>query len=149
MRRHYDENNSFEADDEADDDEFAGFAITDDTGKEFLREDGKKKKSYDDGDDEPVEASPIPENEQTVLIDNAKVSELAEGGALTLVIGGEESAALYAGDEKAGDLKPAFVKKLLENRKGWYARCFLFSVSAPVMVKIKFFEKFHKGSTKI
>ena len=149
MKRHYDENNPFDADEE-DEDEYAGYVITDESGREVEREDKKKKKkSYDDGKDEPVEASPIPKDEQTVMIDNASVAGLSEGDALALKITGGESASVYAGKEKAGDLKPAFVKKLLESRKEWYAQCFLFSASAPVMVKIKFFQSPTDGAVKI
>ena len=153
MRNHYNENNPVEdADEEEDEDEFSGYAITDDSGREVERGKKKKKKSYDDQDDskdEPVEASPIPENEQTVMIDNARVSRLNEGDALTLKITGEQSGEVHGESGKVGDLKPAYVRKLSENRKGWYAQCFLYSASAPAMVKIKFSEKPGKGAVKI
>ncbi|MCL2798086.1 MAG: hypothetical protein FWD58_08560 [Firmicutes bacterium] len=150
MRKHYnDENNPYNDADEDDEDEFAGYAITDEDGREVEREDKKKKKSYDDTPEEPVEASPIPKDEQTVMIDNARVASLGKGDALTLKITGAESAEVHGGSEKAGDLKPAYVKKLLETREGWYARCFLHSASFPVMVKIKFFERPHKGAVKV
>ena len=151
MRKHYDENNPNEEAGEVDDeDEFAGYAITDDAGREVEREDKKKKKiTYAEKYDEPVEASPIPKDEQTVMIDNARLAGLSEGDALSLHITGCESAEVLGAGGKAGDLKPAYVKKLLESRGGWYAQCFLHSASAPVMVKIKFFEKPESGAVKI
>ena len=149
MKKRYDDELNPYGDEEDDGDEFAGYAITDDTGREVEREDKRKKRSYDEPADEPVEASPIPKDEQTVMVDNARVSGMGEGDALTLIITGEESAELHAESEKVGSLKPAYVKKLLETRSGWYAQCFIFSASAPVMVKIKFFERHRKGAVKI
>ena len=148
MKRHYDENNADNTDHDEDEDEFSGYAITDDTGTEILREMKKKKKNVYE-DDEVVEASVIPENEQTVMIDNPKLSGIKVGDMLTLVIKNEEAAFVYNEKKKVGELKPAFVKKLFESRKDWHAQCFLYSDSFPIMVKIKFSERARKNSIKI
>jgi hypothetical protein len=139
-----------ERDDGDDGDEYEGFAVTDDTGAEMDVERKKTKREkaavWDDG--ETVEASPIPKNEQTVLLDKPSVADLADGTALTLCIDGE-TAAVYFKKEKAGELKPAFVKKLLEERAGFFARCVLVSASAPVMVKLFFSTEPGEGTVKI
>ena len=149
MKKDYDENNRPD-DDDSDEDEFAGYSITDDEGQEVEREGKKKKKiSYDDASDEPVEASPIPENEQTVLIDNAHIFGLSEGDMLSLHITGEESASVFLGAEKVGDLKSAFVKKLLVDRRGWHVRCFFHSAAVPVMVRLVYYRTQVKNAVRI
>ena len=151
MKKIYsDENNPYA--DEDDGDEFEGYTVTDEEGAEISRgEDEKKKKKKENWDDgETVEASPIPKDEQVAIIDNAKISGLDAGAVLQLVIKDENSAAIYIDEKKkAGDLKPAFVKKLLETRKDLWAAVTLHSTSAPVMIKIKFYERKHKNSVKI
>ncbi len=145
----YDDENDLYNDGD-DGDEYEGFSVTDATGAEMdvSRPEKKKRKkeSWDDG--ETVEASPIPENEQTVMIDEPNVAELSPGAPLTLVVSGE-TVSVFSGETKAGSLKPAFVKKLSETRKGLHAECTLFSVSAPVMVKLKFYSRARKNTLKI
>ena len=147
MKRHYDENNPY-ADDDGED-EFEGFTVTDDEGVAVEHTKNKKKKkeeSYDDG--ETVEASAIPENEQTAMFDNAKISGLGLGAPLILHIKSDAAAFLYSGAKKAGVLKPAFTQKLLTERKGRYAECFLYSADPP-MVKIKFYVRPRKNTVKV
>ncbi|MCL2061486.1 MAG: hypothetical protein FWH03_02560 [Firmicutes bacterium] len=147
MKRFNDENN---LDDDIDGDEFEGFSLIDESGAEIYSPPKKKKEkteSYDDG--EIVEASAIPQDEQVVILDNASAEDLSAGVPLTMQIELPDTIELFADGKKAGELKPAFVQKLLSSRKGFWVQAFVHSVQPPVMVKLKFYQRSRKGAIKI
>ncbi|MCL2848373.1 MAG: hypothetical protein FWE13_06510 [Firmicutes bacterium] len=115
--------------------------------KETVKEKEKKEENYDDG--ETVEASVIPEDEQTVLIDKPKVSGLSVGDSLTLKIESEKSILVQNGDKKVGELKPAYCQKLFATRKGQYMLASFHASTPLVMVKLKFFARPGKNRIKI
>jgi hypothetical protein len=147
MRRHTSGDDDLETEEDAD--EYEGYSLVDENGDEINGRKSKKKKkeSYDDG--ETVEASPIPLNEQLVIVDNPNISGLDTGARLTLRITDDKTGGVYHGEIKAGDFKSAFIDRLLWNREGSYCECILHSAAAPVMVKLIFYEEFKEGTTLI
>jgi len=153
----YDENNPYADEDkkarEEEQEQFNGYLMVDEEGIEEETTDKPKKEkkveeSYDDGEMAP--ASVIPENEQVVMVDNAKVNKLAEGSKLKLVISKDKkSAAVFFEDSKVGELKPAFVQKMCIEKQGKFAECLLNSKQPPVMIKIRYFASKGKGRTSI
>ena len=153
----YDENNQFMDEDYENKPEIyesEGYSVVDaeevHIDRTELKETSKEKtkeENYDDG--ETVEASVIPEDEQTVLIDKPKVSGLSIGDSLALKIESEKSIFVQSGDKKVGELKPAYCQKLFTARKGQYVLCSLHSGAPLVMVKLRFFNKPGKNRVKI
>lgn len=85
--------------------------------------------------DEETIASPIPENEQKVIVDNAHFFGLSEGARLKIVLSG--GGIVEHNGKKIADLKPAFVARLIEKRGGSFARVTLYSFDPP-MIKMEF-----------
>lgn len=111
-----------------------------------------KKRSLNDPNNpngyERPEASEIPKNEQTLLVDSPKMSLVLVGDPIDLVLG-EETADLFVDGKKVGSLKPAFAVQLQQKRKGQYATCTLVSKTAPVMVKLEYSQTKTKNSILI
>lgn len=80
-------------------------------------------------------ASPIPQNEQTVILDRPDVARLKDGQELTLAFG-QTCAVLYNG-KTVGGLKDAYVKKLCAERGGQCAKVY-YKHTVPPMVRIVF-----------
>jgi|GEM_PF-2048872 len=157
MSHIYDENNLEHDTDQETNNEFDGFSVLDmNDGEEVLQfketsveaqPKKLKEENYDDG--ETVEASAIPDNEQTVMIDNANLSGLRLGDSVTLKIINATSIAVYAGEKKVGDFKPAFCQKLLETRVDTYVECSVYATAPFAMIKLKFFAHSCKNTVKI
>jgi len=155
MKNIYDENNHELDDDAQGENEFDGYSVmhvdddgneTDVTGGDDL---GNKPKSKNDAQEEVPEASTIPENEQTVMIDNASIAKVAVGTLLELKIKNANSMSVYDGTKKVGDLKAAFSQKLLETRKGQHVECFLHSKDSLVLIKLKYYVRARKNTIKL
>ena len=82
-------------------------------------------------------ATPIPENEQTVLLFEPSVAGVKDGAALTLNFCGDTCT--VSAKKKIGILKEAFVKKLKAERGGQNARAF-YKAATPPMVRLVFGE---------
>ena len=124
--RIYDEENPLT---DGDDDEMSGYTVIEENSiyKLFRTE-------------EPGEtvATPIPDNEQTVIICEPSVSRISDGDELSLVFDGD-NCAIKNGAKKVGSLKPAYVKKLKTERGGALFRVF-YKLTTPPMVRIVFGE---------
>ena len=122
-RRIYDEEN---AQDEMDDD-MAGYDVVEDNSifKTFIPE----------AEPETI-ATPIPENEQTVILADPKTARLHDGDELTLLFVGDDCTVQSAG-KSVGTLKQAYVKKLKAERGGQSARVY-YKLTTPPMVRIVF-----------
>lgn len=83
-------------------------------------------------------ATPIPENEQTVILSEPKVAGVRNEAKLELRFS-PEGCCVFCGEKKIGCLKEAFVKKLLVERGGQKAEAF-FRSDIPPMVRIVFGE---------
>jgi len=150
MKNIYDENNQDLHDDTLDENEFEGFRVgCANEGDKGLEEEPTQPPKQEPEEDETPEASVIPDNEQTVLIDNPSVSGLSIGAPLEIKIKKLTSISVYNGIKKVGDFKPAFCEKLLTTRKNQYAECFLHSKDSLVMVKIKYYPRARKNAVKI
>lgn len=123
-RRIYDEENMSQ--DEMEDD-MAGYAVVDDNSifKMFIPE----------AEPETI-ATPIPENEQTVILADAQTARLHDGDELTLLFVDDDCTVQAAG-KKVGSLKQAYVKKLKAERGGQSARVY-YKQTTPPMVRIVF-----------
>ncbi len=128
----YDEDGGFEPMGEYDQDQedMAGFAILGDDGEEIIQP------NIDELEEVPM-ASEIPKNEQSVIFDNASLAGIAIGSPLSLVIE-DGVGTLYFKKRKVGNLKPAFVAKLLFERVGQYALITLQSNTVPHLVNIRY-----------
>jgi len=149
----YDENNLYIDEDENKPEEYEGYSVVsadevhiDHTAEKEVKK-NKKEESYDDG--ETVEASAIPEDEQTVMIDKPKVAGISVCDILQLSVVSESNISIYNGDKKIGELKPLYCQKLFATRKGQFVTCTFHSSEPLVMVKLKFFTKAAKGRVKI
>lgn len=120
----YDEEN-MPFDDENDD--MSGFSVNEDNSifRRFIPE----------PEPETI-ATPIPENELTVILSEANTALLRDGEELTLVFaaGGCD---VCRGTKKVGSLKAAFVEKLRAARGGQLAQAF-YKKDVPPMVRIVF-----------
>ena len=90
-------------------------------------------------DEEQTIASPIPENEQTVILSDPDVIRLGDGAPLTLEFTDGDSCSVFSYTKKVGGLKSAYVKKLKTERGGQKASAF-FKQTAPPMIRIVFGE---------
>lgn len=129
--------------DDSDDDEFEGFTIIDEN-EAYRRK--LMAAAAEEAEPETI-ATPVPENEQTVLVDNAKFALLQKGQPLSLVLSGD-SGSVYNGETKAADLKPAYVKKLTAERGGQYVYVTLHEKNPP-MVRLQFSQTPQNGYTKM
>lgn len=128
----FDEEETFDEDG----DEFAGYTVIDEN-EEYRR---KIASRFQAEPEIETIATPIPQNEQTVLVDNAHFFALNLGAPLKLTVNennAEYSAAVFANSEKVADLKPAYVKKLLAERGGTFASAFVHD-KTPAMIKLVF-----------
>lgn len=111
------------------DEDMSGYTVVDDNSifKLFVPE-----------PEEETIASPIPQNEQTVILSDPSVAKLHDGDELTLRFCGEDCGVFF-GDKKVGGLRPAYVKKLKAERGGQNARVF-YKAAVPPMARIVFGE---------
>ena len=150
----YDENN-LNLDDELDNtNEFEGYSVVDaeDVNADRTIETSskvaaKKEENYDDG--QTAEASPLKTDIQSVIIDKPKVAGLTKGDVLTLDIKSAKSISVLSGDKKIGELKPAYIAKLLDIRKNQYAQCFFLESHPLAMIELRFSTRPKKGAVKI
>jgi len=153
MKNFYDENNSIDDDENEAQDEYAGYAVLDmnDGGKEVSLENKEKQKKPPEFKDcgSVPEASEIPLNEQTVMLDKAKVASLDIGALFFISIKNANTIAILSDGKKIGELKSAFSQKLLVDRKGQHAECYLHAKTPFAMVKLKFFARKRKNTVKV
>ena len=88
-------------------------------------------------ENEPGWASPIPQNEQTVILFEASVAGVKDGAPVTLSFCG--NACTVTAKKKIGVFKEAFVKKLRTERGGTGVRAY-FKADTPPMVRLVFGE---------
>lgn len=127
--RIYDEEN-LDFDDDEFDGEMAGYSLDEENsifGQLAPEKDGETL------------ATPIPQNEQTVLLCEPKVAGLKDGSPLNLRFTRNDGCEVYAGNKKAGELKAAYVKKLKAERGGQNALAY-FKLTVPPMARIVFGE---------
>ena len=84
-------------------------------------------------------ASPIPENESTVILDSPSVAGIADGAQLSLEFS-ENGCTVKSGARKIGALKPAYLAKLKQERAGQKATVF-YKKTTPPMVRLVFGDK--------
>ena len=84
-------------------------------------------------------ASPIPQNEQTVILAEPNVARLKDGDELTLEFSGEDCCDVKNGAKKVGSLKPAYVHKLKTERGSQLAKVY-YKAAVPAMIRIVFGE---------
>lgn len=125
MRIYDEENTAF--DDDLDD--MAGYTVND--------EHSIFRKFVPEPEPETV-ATPIPQNEQTVILAEPNVSRLRDGQELALAFT-EAGCNVLNADKKVGALKAAYVAKLRAERGGQCARVY-YKQTAPPMVRIVFGE---------
>ncbi len=143
----YKENNYISSDyEDEDEDEFGGYSIVDASGADISEIKKIYKKAVEE--DEPTIATPIPENEQTVIIENVSFILPKTGRQLSLKLSAAQGE-VWDKKIKVGELKAAFVKKLYETRAGQFARVFMHSDVAPVMVRLVFTDKPEDGAVEI
>ncbi len=123
--RIYDEENLVNDEDE---DEMAGYTVEDANSVFNI--------AVSDSEEEETIATPIPQNEQTVILSEPSVGTLRDGAPLKLKFDGE-ACDVYSGSKKAGSLKPAYVKKLKSERGGQKAEVF-YKKDIPPMIRIVF-----------
>jgi len=152
MKNIYDENNPDTHEEQENSNEFDGFRVGDanegDKGLEENTSPNNKPAKENEGEEMP-EGSIIPDNEQTVMIDNHSVSSLAIGTPLEIKIKNANSISVYNGTKKVGDFKPAFSEKLLATRKNQHAECSLHAKDGLVLVKLKYHPRARKGTVKL
>lgn len=132
-------------DESEEENEFSGFSIVDESGLDINE---IKKIVKDAEEDEPAIATPIPENEQIVIVDNAGLLIPDAGEKLDIKISKVAGSVFYK-KMKVGDFKPAFLARLYETREGSFVKAFLHSNEAPVMVKLIFSSDNDNGAVKI
>lgn len=115
--------------DEADD-EMSGYTV--------IEENSIFQEMFPEKDPETI-ATPIPENEQTVILCEPDVARLKDGDVLSLDFGADNSCNVLCGDKKIGYLKSAYVRKLKADRGEQLASVF-FKLAVPPMIRIKFGE---------
>lgn len=136
---YYEDDNTLLEDDGGESEEFSGYTVYDDD--EIYRR--KILAAAVLQEEEETIASPIPQNEQKVIVDNAIFFGLTEGTDLDLVLSATGGYVEFNG-KKVGDLKPAFVAKLKETRDKSYVKTSLYTIDPP-MVKLEFNESKTKG----
>lgn len=119
----YDEENYEYADD---DDDMAGYSL--------INEHSIFKTPLTEPDPETI-ASPIPENEQTVLLCDPKTTLVPDGAALTFTFGENDTCAVLYSGKQIGTLKPAFVQKFKAERAAAPYTVF-FKKTVPPMIRI-------------
>lgn len=82
-------------------------------------------------------ATPLPENEQTVILFEPSVAGIKDGASLSLTFSGDTC--VVTAKKKIGILKEAFVKKLKAERGGQGVRAF-YKAATPPMVRLVFGE---------
>lgn len=112
-----------------DEDEFDGFSI-DNTHSVFY---SHVKQQLEE---EETIATPIPQNEQTVILCDPNAAGVKDGELLALKFDGD-NCAVYSGARKIGTLKSAYVQKLKTERGGQKANVY-FKKTTPPMVRIVF-----------
>ena len=128
MKRIYDEEN--DAPYEEDDDfGLAGYDIDDQVSIFKTISDAIEREQM-------PEATPIPENEQTVILFEAQTAGLADGKEVSLKFDGD-NCAVTCGNRKIGVFKPAYVVKLKAERGGQKVKAY-FKADTPPMVRLVF-----------
>ncbi|MDE6397920.1 MAG: hypothetical protein K2L51_01215 [Clostridiales bacterium] len=122
----YDEENTAFDDDL---DEMAGYTVND--------EHSIFKKFAPEPETQTV-ATPLPQNEQTVIMVEPNVARLRDGQELALAFT-EEGCNVLCADKKVGGLKAAYASKLRAERGGQCARVY-YKQTVPPMVRIVFGE---------
>ena len=122
----YDEENVYDGEEE----EFDGYTLVEDHS--IFNVAAAAREENTDG-----WASPIPENEQTVLLFEPSVAGVKDGTPLTLTFSG--NACTVSAKKKIGVLKEAFVKKLKAERGGMGVRAY-YKAATPPMVRLVFGE---------
>lgn len=111
-----------------DEDEFSGFQLTDTIAVE-------REVSLED---EPTVASPIPENEMTVIIDSP-LKGLQQGDIVSVIIDKENmTGGILKDGVRAGNFKKPLVEKLIRERGASVREAFVYSVGDFYMVKLLF-----------
>ena len=128
MKRIYDEEND-EFDEEDDDFGRAGYDIDE-------QESVFKILSDAIANEQMPEATPIPENEQTVILFEAQTAGLADGKEVSLKFDGD-NCAVTCGNRKIGVFKSAYVVKLKAERSGQKVKAY-FKQDTPPMVRLVF-----------
>ena len=123
--RIYDEENLY---DDILDDDMSGYTVVDDNSIFKLL--------APEPDPETI-ASPIPENEQTVILCEPSVSRGADGQELELRFSDSDGCDVFASGKRIGCFKSAYVKKLKNERGGQLASAF-YKNSVPPMIKLVF-----------
>lgn len=126
MKRLYDEEN-YTMDE--DDDEFSGYSIDDEVSI-------YKTIAAATEPEQETEATPIPQNEQTVILFEAQTAGLSDGKELKLHFSGNECT-VYFGSKKVGILKSAYVIKLKAERGGQKVKAY-YKADVPPMVRLVF-----------
>lgn len=89
-------------------------------------------------EDEPETiATPIPENEQTVILSEPSTARLHDGDELELQFAAENGCNVCLHGKKVGSLKPAYIKKLKTERGGQNVRVY-YKSDVPPMIKLVF-----------
>lgn len=126
MRGIYDEENDAMDEEE---DEFAGYDI-DDRVSIF------KTISEVIENEQETEATPLPKNEQTVILFEAQTAGMTDGKEVTLEFDGDDCA-VKCGGKKIGVFKSAFVVKLKAERSGQKVKAY-YKAEVPPMVRLVF-----------
>lgn len=113
--------------DEDDGDEFAGYSVEE--GHSIFY-------SHVAAEEEETIATPIPQNEQTVILCDPKVAGVKDGDELNLKFDGD-NCTVYFGARAVGTLKPAYIRKLKAERGGQKANVY-FKKTTPPMVRLTF-----------
>ena len=131
MKRIYDEENDM-LDDDEDDFGRAGYDIDE-------QESVYNIISKAIANEEMPEATPIPENEQTVILFEAQTAGLIDGKELTLEFDGN-NCTVKCGNRSVGVFKSAYVIKLKAERSGQKVKAY-FKADTPPMVRLIFGEE--------
>ena len=131
MKRIYDEEND-EFDDEEDDFGRAGYDIDE-------QESVFRIISNAIANEQMPEATPIPQNEQTVILFEAQTAGVTDGKEVTLEFSGD-NCSVKCGNRKIGVLKSAYVVKLKAERGGQKVKAY-FKQDTPPMVRLVFGEE--------
>lgn len=127
MKIYDEENLSYDGDEE---EEFNGFTLNEEHSIFNVAKAAREENT-------PVWASPIPENEQTVILFEPSVAGIKDGAEVTLAFSGDACAVMAK--KKIGILKEAFVKKLKAERGGTGVRAY-YKAATPPMVRLVFGE---------
>ena len=119
--RMYDENYSLDDGD----DEFAGYTVVDENSiyKKFAAEE----------EEQETIATPIPQNEQTVLLNEPHTGGLKDGVPLEMKFT-EDNCILSFNGKQIGVFRPAYIKKLKIEREGQKISAFYKAVEPPMVL---------------